>query len=288
MKKRITKAFIHSKEELEELYKNLGSIGKVAAHFSKSYNTVRYWYKKYDIEFETAKSLFHELKDTPLSDLHRSIVLGSILGDGHIDLPHHSKNARLSINHSEKQLSYLAWKNKMLKPFSADIKLREKAKKHFIKGREVYSTDCYYFRTISHQDLTIFHERFYKNRIKTIDESVINDLDLLSLGVWYSDDGSVHIDKRSSGSVYLNMATNGFSYEEQFILMEALAKFFKGTIRTYQHSDKDRHDYYIRMYRTKHVIEFLKMISSVLPKCIHYKLGLQRLGVEPLDYSLPR
>lgn len=277
------KNLICDKETITKLYQELGTVAEVAKVFGKSYNTMKYWFNKFDIEHRTNKSLFYELKDTKLSEYHRSIIVGSLLGDGYIEMTSHSnKNARLSVSHCEKQLHYLHWTRKALKPFSTKVRLNSKAITKKYKGRLFKSSAIYYFRTVSHPDIADLRTEFYNyNKVKTITEDNISGLDLLSVLVWYCDDGSLHIDKRD-GSMYINFATNGFSYEEQLILIEALSKFFNGSLRTYQHTDKDRSDYYIRMYGTKHVLNFLNELSSIdIPTGMEYKLDPQRLRVKP-------
>jgi hypothetical protein len=64
--------------------------------------------------------------------------------------------------------------------------------------------------------------------------------------------------------------------------VEALRKFFFGTIKIDVQGNFGRNDLYIRMYRTEEIKTFLGSIAAILPECIHYKLHLQRLGVKPL------
>lgn len=280
----IEEKLICDKGNIEKLYKELGTVAGVATYFNKSYNTMVYWFKKYEVPFVTHKSLFMELKDTHLSDRCRSIILGTILGDGYVEMTSHSnKNARLCVSHCERQKPYLEWMCNELKPFSTKVKLLTGETVREIKGRSFVSTPAYYFKTVSHPDLGNFRTEFYNyNKTKVITESNVKNINELSLLVWYLDDGSLHIDKRD-GCLYINMATNGFSYEEQLILMEVLSKFFDGSIRTYQHSNKDRGDYYIRLYGTKHILKLLKTLSSIaIPPGMEYKFDPQRLGVKPL------
>lgn len=271
-----------SKEHLVGLYKKNKSIGKVAAELSKSYSTVRYWFKKYEIETqESCMTVYQEIRNIPMSVLQKSIVLGSLLGDGTLRLASHSKNAYLKISHCEKQQGYLFWKKKLLDPFSRPVILSQKAKHKIIDGRPAYSTDLYEFRTIVHPDITHYYRQYYLGKHKHIlDSSVVDSLDLMALSIWFADDGSVYVDKRN-GTVSCSIATNSFNYEEQVILKNAVSKFFQGTISISKQSGKDRDDMLLRMFGTKKLIDFLFMISSILPDCIHYKLGLQRLGVKP-------
>ena len=69
------------------------------------------------------------------------------------------------------------------------------------------------------------------------------------MSIWFADDGSVCYDKRN-GVITCSLATNSFSYKEQLILVEALRKFFKGTIKISKQGNSGREDFYIRMYNT--------------------------------------
>lgn len=273
---------MYTEEYLTYLYEKYWSIGKVAAQLGKPYSTIRYWYNKYNIEIQpSCMTVFQEIRNTPMSDNQKSIVLGSLLGDGCLKLAPHSKNARLVTGHSITQLNYLSWKNDVLRPFSRGVKLDQKAKEKVIAGRTCYSKDFYRFHTIAHQDITNFYKRYVKNHKKHIVEDIIDELDLIALSIWFADDGSVYRDKRNN-NVICSIATNSFSYKEQLILVEALRRFFKGTISISTQGNKGRDDLYLRLFRNKYTIEFLESIMSVLPECIHYKLSPQRLCVKPL------
>lgn len=272
----------YDKEYLVELYQEHGSIGKIAAFLGKSYGAVSYWCHKHDIEVQpSCMTIFRDIQNTPMSEFQKSVVLGSVLGDGCLKLAPHSKNARLVLGHSVTQLQYLTWKNEILKPFSRGVKLDQKAKTKMICGQVCHSKDFYRCWTIAHPDVTSVYKRYVKNHKKCVSSDVIDELDLIALSIWFADDGSVYTDKRNGGMI-CSLATNSFSYKEQLVLVEALRRFFKGTIKIDKQGNVGRTDLYLRLFKTKCIIQFLTLIKSVLPECIHYKLGPQRLGVKPL------
>jgi hypothetical protein len=270
------------KNNFIEVYSKLGSIGKTAAYFGKAPNTIRYWCNKYGLEIQpSCMTIFQEIRETPMTNEQKSIVLGSVLGDGCLKLAPHSKNARLTIGHSITQLEYLKWKCEKLTPFSRKITLDQKAKTKIISGIDANSKDFYKFFTIAHPDVTDFYKRYVIDGKKRINKHIIDELDLVSLSILFADDGSVYIDKRNNVPTCM-ISTNSFNYDEQLILVEALRKFFYGTIKIDVQGNIGRNDLYIRMYRTEEIKKFLASIASILPECIHYKLHLQRLGVKPL------
>lgn len=274
---KIRSRFPYTKAELVELHHKYGSITKVAASISRSYSTVRHWYKSLDIVVnDSGMTVFKELINAPMNQLHKSILIGSMLGDGGIWLAPHSKNARLYVRHCEKQLGYLKWLHDKLQPFSRPIKQTEKAGKKQIGDYIVNCSNFYSFYTIAHPDITDIYKSYYVDGYKHVDASIIDKIDLTAMAIWYSDDGSIQ--RNISGDpVSGSIATNSFSYKEQVILAGAIRKFFNGTIKIKKQSGKfkgqEREDFRIGLYGKTYVNDFLDKIKLVLPDSIHYKLS---------------
>lgn len=265
-----------SKEELIVLHDKYGSITKVAASISKSYATIRAWYSYYDIVVNKSNmNIFQEIRNTPMTNVHKSIVIGSLLGDGHLRMASHSKNALLEISHCEKQRQYLEWVHDLMKPFSRPVKLKEKARKKMFDDREINASNFYRFCTINHPDITDIFKKYYRKGLKGVDDSIIDKVDLLAMSVWFGDDGSIR--RRYGGPDMCTIATHSFTYNEHLVLVEIVRKFFKGTIKIYKTSKwykgKKRFYYILYMIGKKQVNEFLDMIKLVLPEGIHYKLS---------------
>jgi hypothetical protein len=271
------KRFPYSKEELVLLHEKYGSITKVASSLLKPYSTVRHWYNSFDIVFNSSSmTVYQELRNTPMSQLHKSVLVGSMLGDGGIWLAPHCKNARLYVCHCELQKEYLAWVHGLLQPFSRPIVPTEKAGEKEIGGNIVNCSNFYRFYTIAHPDITDLYKTYYVNNYKHVDSTVIEKVDLLAMSIWFCDDGSI---QRYKGvPVSCSIATNSFPYKEQLILVEAIRKFFNGKIKikpnSGEYNGKKREDFTIEMYGGRGKIkDFLDMIKLVVPKCIHYKLS---------------
>lgn len=265
-----------SKEELVELHNIHGSITKVAASLLKSYATIRAWYSYYDIVVNKSNmTIFQELRNTPMTKTHKSVVIGSLLGDGHLRIVSHSKNALLEISHCEKQRQYLEWVHSLMKPFARPIKLKEKATKKLIGDCEVNASNFYRFCTINHPDITDIFKKYYRNGLKGVDRSIIDKVDLLAMSIWFGDDGSVR--RRNGSPDSCSIATNSFTYDEHLVLVKIVRKFFKGTIKIYKTSKwykgEKRFYYVLYMLGKKQVNEFLDTIKLVLPTSIYYKLS---------------
>ena len=265
--------FPYSKKELVALHEEYGSITKVAANINRNYSTVRHWYASLGIVFNTSgMTVFQEIRNTDMTDLQKSAVIGSMLGDGGLWLAPHTKNARLYISHCEKQLQYLKWLHSIFNPFSRAIKQTEKAGKKIICGREVNNSNFYRFYTIAHPYITSVFKQYYRNGVKGLDNSIVDKVDLLAMAIWFGDDGTIQ--RGRDGLPYMcNICTNSFTYKEHLILVDIVKKFFAGTISIKTHGSIGREDYMLRMNGKQEVIDFLELIKTILPECIHYKLS---------------
>ena len=121
-----------------------------------------------------------KLKNLPLSHVQRSVVIGSILGDGNLSRNWSGTNYRLKVNHSVKQKRYVLWKYGILRDFV------------LTKGREYKKTKSISFRTISHKDLTEFQKLFYPDGKKVVPKNISSLItDPMVLAVWFMDDGNI-------------------------------------------------------------------------------------------------
>ena len=140
-----------------------------------------------------------------LTQTQKSIIIGSILGDGYLRVIKGRRNAFLEINNSVKQKEYVDWKYNQLKSI---VKSPPKSRRS--NGNRV----AYRFYTRQHPELTGLWQRFYKNGCKTIPDNL--QLNPIILAVWFMDDGS----KCRLSDIYLN--TKQFDDESQRRLIYAL------------------------------------------------------------------
>jgi len=273
---------IPERDILEKLMLEFGSMGKVAVQLSKPYGTVRAWFNKYKLDRpKSNRTIFHEIRNTDFSDIQKSIILGSILGDGGLVIPKHGKNAKLTIKHCTKQKEYLIWKKEILNPFSRPIYQTSEEGEVNICGIPSYSTGSFVAYTVSHPTLTEFYSKYYINGKKKVDKSIIEDLDLLALSILLADDGSFYTNSKFRGVCHGKICTNSFSYEDQLLLMQAVKKFYGDSgisIIPYNH---DKTQFVIKLTNSKATSNLLYQVREILPKCIHYKLDPQRLHAEP-------
>lgn len=119
----------------------------------------------------------------------KSILCGTILGDAYLQKTG-KKNARLRLEHSDKQKDYLFWKvKKFPNLFQGNPKYLER--KHPISG-QIYK----YWRHQSNStpELGKWREKFYESGKKQIPVDLKDFLkDPLALAVWYMDDGYYYL-----------------------------------------------------------------------------------------------
>lgn len=185
-----------------------------------------------------------------LSQVERSVVLGSLLGDGYLRIINGRKNAFLEINHAYSQKEYVDWKFSKLQRIVISPPKRRKSN----EGRVAYR-----FFTKQHEELTEIHSQFYRNGIKYIP---MIELDPIILAVWYMDDGSAC----RASDLYIN--TQQFDYSSQLNLIISLSKFGL-------HARLNRDKQYWRIRFLKSSIPQLKnLVSQHIIPSMRYKLDL--------------
>lgn len=149
-----------------------------------------------------------------LSARQKEILLGTLLGDGHLEK--NGYHTRLRIDHCHKQKDYVLWLASEFSPFS--LKSRQIVEIDKRSGKK-YSR--WHFSTRCITLLDKYRKLFYNKRRKIISRQVIRHLTPLSLAVWYMDDG---FRRRDSKGFYL--CTLSYTEEEQHILQEVLFRRF--------------------------------------------------------------
>jgi len=184
-----------------------------------------------------------------LTAKQRSLIIGSILGDGYLRIMDGRADAFLEINHSLKAKEYVDWKFDILKSIcKSPPKERETN-----EGRVAYR-----FFTQQHPEITkIFHDFYYDGR-KIIPKNL--KLDPLILAVWFMDDGSKCRDR----DVYLN--TQQFSLLDQKRLLYLLREM---KIRARTNKDKKYHR--IRIYKEA-IPLFMQIVKPHIIPSMEYKM----------------
>jgi len=184
-----------------------------------------------------------------LTQFERSIIIGSLLGDGYMRIIPGRSNAFLEINHSIKAREYVDYKYESLKRLCESAP-KERASN---EGRVAYR-----FFIKQNKELTDLYNIFYKNNKKIIPKDLV--LDPIILAIWYMDDGS----KCRDHDIYLN--TQQFSINDQKILLNKLRE-----LNINARLNKDKKYFRIRILKTS-IKTFMRIISPYVFKSMYYKL----------------
>lgn len=147
-------------------------------------------------------------KNLQISDRQQDIIIGSILGDGHLEFT--GKYCRLKTEHSYKQKCYVDWKYRELK----NLGLKAPALKIIGKRKS------YWFSTLTLPQLMRFHNEF---KCRRIPPDVHRYLTPMVLAVWFMDDGS----RKSKQCKGLYLQTQSFKGVNLLRLRKALLKLYR-------------------------------------------------------------
>lgn len=150
---------------------------------------------------------------TTLNNDQYQVLLGSFLGDGHIDYQDKLKKVgRLNVSHSEKQKNYLDWK---AKTFNSETSLSQESCEKTINGSKCIIQNQFSFIS----KLFVLEE--------TITLKSIEKLDLLGLAVWVMDDGSLRNSYNKDDIKFsITIDSNSFSLGENNYLVSILKNNF--------------------------------------------------------------
>lgn len=146
----------------------------------------------------------------------REIIIGTLLGDGHLETQTSGRTYRLRIMHAVSQKEYIHWLYKELFNLAAG---QIHSKQFLVNGKEYQS---FWFDTVSSSSLRFYGQQFYCQKIKRVPEMITHLLTPLALAVWYMDDGSVK-SHETRGRI---LNTQGFLKKDVERLSEALLKKF--------------------------------------------------------------
>lgn len=217
---------------------------------------------RYAIGLKEFRNLKEKLK---LSTIQQDFLVGSILGDGCLQLSKRGGSARLQIRNSSKYSDYVLWKYDFVKEWSPRGLVEDKC------------NNSMYFDTVFHPELFNWYQNFYQNKRKIIPKDIVNILtNPLSLAIWLMDDGNGYL--RSKG---LRISTYSFKKVEHELLQKCLERNFQ--IETSIFCDSKGYQLYIK---AKSAIEIYKLIRAQICPVMEYKFA--RLNPVETTRKLPR
>lgn len=187
-----------------------------------------------------------------------SIIIGSLLGDGHAEKK--SNNTRITFQQKAKHLQYGLWLHQFINKLGyCNSNIPEINTRLDKKGqiRKIIR-----FKTWTYSNLNWIHDLFYLNTIKRVPSNIQFWLTPLALAIWIMDDGT-------KSSLGLKLCTNSFSYEDCLILVNALHTNFKLKSTIQSAGKSNQYVIYILKDSIPHLLE---IINPYLIPSMKYKL----------------
>ena len=208
------------KEKLEDLYLiKKFSDNKIAKQFNLTLGQVHRLRNIYKIK---TLEQYERHPINELSEYEKSLIIGLMLGDGHIRKRRGKKTyPQLMIEQSVIHKKYVYWLKEQLKNwlYNEEKPITTNRKKN--KNGKVYHSLS--FQTVCHPVFNEIYEDFYKSGKKILGRKTLEKyFSLISLAVWIMDDGTL------TGNAKRNiLATNNFSLDDVKFLQNFLKEKFE-------------------------------------------------------------
>ncbi|TSC57860.1 MAG: hypothetical protein Greene041619_935 [Candidatus Peregrinibacteria bacterium Greene0416_19] len=200
-----------------------------------------------------------------LTPHQREVLVGLILGDGHIEQSPCTSRARLKVEQRASVREYVQW---LHDTFQEWVRGPLRQKRTFLKVTGKFY-DKYCFHTFTHEAFLEYRNLFYRDGRKTVPSTIADYLTALGLATWFMDDGSVK-SHQSRGRI---INTHAFTTEEVQLLCMVLREKFQLEARPRKQRDG------IQIYISGRSAETLqRLIEPHMISIMRYKLPLIRVN----------
>lgn len=260
-----------TKENFETLYNNGMSLEEISKQSGIPREHMTHLREFYGIKRKGATFQKRLANEKPLSQEAKNIIIGSMLGDGHI-----TKWGYFSEKHSPAQLEYLKWKASFFPHITTD---KSWSYYESIDKRSGSLIKTHNYRTTTHSWLIEIEKLWYKTvngkRIKIVPNEIDEWMNKQVLAVWFMDDG--HTDwmyrngkKISKGSnPSCRLCTESFSESEIDKLMDTVSDL--GISSRLRFKDNDTNKPNIR-FSAKSSLDLIHKIYPYIQSELLYKV----------------
>ena len=168
----------------DEYVINLIELKDISKKHNIPHHVISFLREYYGIKRQGHKRRLRKLRELPLSDRQRKLILGSLLGDAKLE--GQSKNI-FAVRHSAKQSDYCEWKLSILSQHSTYDDLRSDST--YDERFDTFS-ESRFFQTLSHSEIEDIGRISYVGKVKVLTEEYLSLLDDFSLAVCFMDDAS--------------------------------------------------------------------------------------------------
>lgn len=205
------------------------------------------------------KELREKKSKLSLSQFQKDVLVGLLLGDGHLETQNFGRTYRLKVEHSIMQLEYTKWLSEIFSGWITGMYEKTKNGKKYVG-----------FTTYSHPAFRFYAHQFYQEKKKIIPLLIHKLITDTSFAIWYLDDGSWKSKKHSTFIIH----TLGFSKKD----LERIVKILNDkNVKSKLHSQKNK---YWRLYILSESSDnFKKIIFPIVSKfeSMKHKIG----NIEP-------
>ena len=196
-----------------------------------------------------------------LNSEQEEVLIGLMLGDGHLETQNRGRTYRLKIEQSEKHEAYVQHLYHLFQNW-----VRTPPQPKVVRSRGRVSRN-WWFQTLSHGAFRFFAQQFYEDGRKRVPRLIHRWLTPRALAYWFMDDGSI----KSSQSKGVIFNTQGFERSDVQRLCNVLHEKF--SLEAKLRKQKEGWQIYIsgRSYET-----FRGLIEPFLIPTMRYKLPAAR------------
>ena len=195
-----------------------------------------------------------------------SLLLGGLIGDGYI-----GKDGQASFNHGNPQKEYVLEKQKLF----GGTMYEYISKTGYGKGFLVHRL------TLPNNSQTKYVRELMYSSGEKIVSTLFEYIDEKTLAMWYMDDGCLG---NSRGINYINLCTQGFSYEENVKISSFISEKW-GIDSTLQKSSGLTDTLYFIRLHGDNVTKFINLISKYIFPSMEYKIPEELRDTNKFKYS---
>jgi len=170
-----------TKDEFVQTYKKGISLEDIAKKHNITRNDITFLRQLYNVKATGATYQNRKQTEEPLTDRQKHILYGSMMGDAGMISPSSAK-----FKHGIKQKDYLLWKHKEFSNLATEQSLKGETT---LDKRSGNWNETWRFYTHANSDVEECITEFYKHETKEISPLILDNLNELSMAVWYMDDG---------------------------------------------------------------------------------------------------
>lgn len=212
-----------------------------------------------------------------LSQSEKDFLIGCCLGDGTLTAVGKNKNSvMLSLRHGIQQKEYLVYKAEAVnKILNRNCKVSEY--QVWDKRTEKYYQGCAYQVTVK-EVLQPIRKMLYLDKEKQFTESLLNQLSLQALALWWMDDGNLVVAKRptAKGVITKGARVGRLNVYRPLAETNAVGEWVKTLTGASYHSEQDgKSNYYRLRYHATELVKIVQQIAQYIIPSLKYKIDLQ-------------